>query len=176
MKSHLDKQMQSYIAETCIGASALRNQGAKNLVKKSRAFFKTLDLASVPRQRAEFEQWLDQKTDDLCAQFPSKARRFGAARKAMNLFLRSAAYNIVLNRTFSLKSLLPLLELPLDSYAAKHLRAHDGSLPGTWLGLKALLPNQNSQYQETARRLARQWRVHRVDLDVFFYREEVHAA
>jgi hypothetical protein len=173
MKVNLVQQMQSYVAEACLGASALRNQGGSGLVRAARKYFKTLDLSAIPSYGRQFNSWLDQHTDELQSEFPHGAKNFGAARKALNLFLRSAAYNKALNCAHRLDRLLPLLEVPLDSYVAEHLKSHEPSLPNKWERLKFLSKNEHREYQAAARKLAKSWQVHRVDLDVFFYREEV---
>jgi hypothetical protein len=175
MKTNLVRQMQSYVAETCIGASALRNSGGKGLLKRSRDFFKKLDLDRIPRRQEPFEKWLNIKTRELCRKFPRRAQKFGTTRKALNLFLRSAAYNVLLNRKYSLEDLLPLLEVPLDSYAAKHLQANDSSLPRAWSRLKRISPTEYAKYQKSASNLAQKWGICRADLDVYFYRNEVPA-
>jgi hypothetical protein len=172
MKAKLVKQMQNYVAETCVGASALRNQGGSGLVSKARKYFKPLDLSKIPTKKVRFRSWLKRRTEKLRCKFPSGARKFGTARKALNLFLRSAAYNVVLNRAYRLDGLLPLLEVPLDSYVAKHLKTHHPSLPTKWVGLKFVTRTNHDKYQLAALALAKRWQIHRVDLDVFFYREE----
>ncbi len=111
MKAKFVQQMQSYVAETSVGASALRNQGGSGLVQTSREFFKKLNLSSIPKSRTAFNEWLNTQTGKLAKEFPKGARNFGAARKALNLFLRSAAYNVVLNRAHNLDKILPLLEV-----------------------------------------------------------------
>lgn len=175
MKVKLVEQMQNYVAETSVGASALRNQGGSGLVEASRKFFKNLDLSTIPTDQATFNKWLDGKSAKLLNQFPGGARNFGAARKALNLFLRSAAYNVFLNRAYKLDKVLPLLEVPLDSYTANHLKSQKISLPTRWAGLKSVSDVEHGTYQLAALELAKRWRVHRVHLDVFFFREEVGA-
>ena len=175
MKKSLVRQMQDYVAETCIGASAMRNQGGKGLVKTCRDFFKKLDLSRIPRRQTQFEKWLDFKTYQLRAKFPRRAQKFGTARKALNLFLRSAAYNFLLDRKYSLESLLPMLEVPLDHDVAYNLRTRDQSLPRKWPGLKWITDAQHGEYQRSAGQLANEWRLCRVHLDVFFYRNNEFA-
>ena len=172
MKAMLVQQMQSYVAETCVGASAIRNQGGSGLIRAARDYFKSINLAALPRSEQMLAPWLDENTEALLSRFPAEARRFGTVRKALNLFVRSAAYNCCLNRAFSLDDLLPWLELPLDSYAAKHLLKHDPKIAPKWVGLKSVTKAEHHKYQAAALRLAQRWEVNRVDLDVFFYREE----
>ena len=176
MKAKLVQQMQSYVAETCVGASAIRNQGGSGLVQAAREYFKTVGLASIPTKESRLSPWLEAHTNALLRKFPAGARKFGTARKALNLFLRSAAYNCCLNRAFELDSVLPVLEVPLDSYAAKHLLKHDAAIAKKWVGLKFVTRVAHGKYQSAALDLAKRWQVNRVDLDVFFYREEAGEA
>jgi hypothetical protein len=176
MKVVLVKQMQSFVAETCVGASAIRNQGGSGLVQATREYFKALNLATIPTDARSNGSWLVKYTDALLLKFPVGARKFGTARKALNLFLRSAAYNCCLNRAFHLDSILPLLEVPLDSYTAKHLLAHDPAIATKWVGLNNVTGADHAKYQLAALDLANRWHVNRVDLDVYFYREEAGAA
>lgn len=176
MKVKLVQQMQSYVAETCVGASAIRNQGGSGLIQAARDYFKTVNLSSIPTNETQFVLWLDKHTNTILLKFPAGARKFGTARKALNLFLRSATYNCCLNRAFHLDSVLPLLEVPLDRYAAKHLLKYDFTIATKWVGLKSVSRSDHGKYQRAALDLAKKWKIYRVDLDVFFYREEVLAA
>jgi len=173
MRPDLIKQMQRYVAETCVGASAIRNQGGSGLIQAARDYFNSINLASVPRDAHQMNLWLDKHTRALLRRFPEEARFFGTARKALNLFLRSAAYNAQLQQAFRLKQVLPLLEVPVDSYTSAHLLAWGPGIAGRWKGLKQLSEMDHAAYQAFAQTLARRWRIHRVDLDVYFYREEV---
>lgn len=172
MKSKLVQQMQSYVAETCIGASSIRKQGGSGLIQAARDYFRLLDLLAIPKETGRFNTWLDEHTDRLLLTFPDGARNFGAARKALNLFLRSSAYNCCLNKAFGLDAVLALLEVPVDSYAAKHLLHHDPTVAKNWIGLKKVTKDEHCKYQTAARVLATQWGIHRVDLDVFFFRRD----
>jgi hypothetical protein len=166
--------MQSYVAETCMGSSALRNQGAGKLLETSRKYFKRINLSTIPITRPEFERWLDQRTKKLLSQFPKKAQHFGTARKALNLFLRCACYNVLLDRTYHLRRIQRFLEVPVDSFTASHLMHYEPLLvPTKWNKIKRVTEEENRQFQEGARRLAKKWKVNRVDLDIFFYREEL---
>lgn len=166
-------QMQCFIAETCIGASSLRGQGASGLIRESRNFFKELDLSSIPTEQSQFTKWLDRKTERLRGKYSANAQNFGAARKALNLFLRDVSYNVILNRAFGLNPVLSLLEVPVDSFTAKHLKKHDPTLPAKWSGLKRVTKEHHKEYQYAASMIAKKWKVNRVDLDIFFFREDV---
>jgi hypothetical protein len=176
MKEKLLRQMQNFVATSCVGASAMRNQGGSGLLKEARTFFKALNLSAIPKRKRPFDSWLDRQTKKLRLKFPKRSQKFAVARKALNLFLRSAAYNTTLNKGYALTQLLPLLEVPLDSYVHSHLKAHYQHLPSRWARLKHLSEDTHATYQDAAQKLAREWHVDRVDLDVFFYREEVPVA
>ena len=170
-KDEILTAMQSFVAELAVNSSVIRNQGAGGLIATARDFFKKIDLSAIPLDSADFAGWLDSKTADLLAQFPANASYFGTARKALNIFLRDAVYNTALNHAFRLDGPYPLMEAPIDSYAAKHLRALCGnSVPRVWPGLKHLTATEHDQYQQAATGLAQKWGVHPADLDVFFFR------
>jgi len=172
MKDKLVHQMQSYVAETCIGASSIRKQGGSGLIQAARDYFKSLDLAAIPKEKGRFNTWLDEHTERLLLNFPDGTRKFGTARKALNLFLRSATYNCCLNQAFRLDAVLAVLEVPVDRYTAKHLLHHDPTIAKKWVGLKTVTKEEHSKYQAVASALATQWEIYRVDLDVFFFRRE----
>lgn len=166
--------MQNFIAEVSIGASALRGQGASGLIQCCRDFFKKIDFSKIPTEQKKFIAWLETNTEKLRATFPEVARNYGAARKALNLFLRDASYNVILNRAYDLDRLLPLLEVPVDSFTANHLRRHEPSIIlKKWDSLKRVKKAELEKYQEAAQRLAEEWGINRVELDAFFYREQL---
>jgi len=101
---------------------------------------------------------------------PSKARGWGTARKALNIFLRDAAYNKFLRDRFALHRAEALLEIPLDQLTAKQLRdeADDGELP-EWPGVSHLTADTSAQFQAVAHRVAREWGIARVHLDVYWF-------
>jgi hypothetical protein len=166
--------MQNFIAEVCIGASALRGQGGSGLIQCCRDFFKRIDFSKIPMEQKEFAVWLETNTEELRATFPKVARNYGAARKALNLFLRDASYNVILNRAYDLDRLLPLLEVPVDSFTANHLHKYEPSIIlKKWDSLKRVKDTELKKYQEAAQLLAEKWGINRVDLDAFFYREKL---
>lgn len=174
MKEEFIQKMQNFVAETSIGASALRNQGVKDLIQPCRDYCKKIDLAAIPREPQNFASWLNRKTTALMYKVPKEAKNnFGAARKALNLFLRSSAYNCCLNQAYQLDEMLPLLEVPLDSYVGKGLRrdATNRELP-KWDRLKKIKPELHEQFQQAANVVAQVKGVHRADLDVYYYRKK----
>lgn len=163
----LCRVMHCYLAKIAPAGPALRNQGAKGMAKAAQAFFRTLDLASIPSaEQSEFAQWLDEKSEALCVRFPRGGRHWGAARKVMNLFLRHACYNVFVRKMYGLHGIEPWLEVPLDSIVAAKLRhkAGHGKLPH-WPGLKKLDKVVSREYQSCAAQWANELSIARVHLD-----------
>ena len=178
------KQMQSFVAESATGPSAIRNQGASGLIASSNEFFKKIELKLIPSDAKTYAEWLNGTTEALRAMWEARLTDeekakinlqspfFGVARKATNLFLRSAAYNRYLNEAYDLDRHLPLMEVPVDSSVAGCLREHtkqEKKLPD-WPGLKRLTRDQHTEYQEAGTTWAAELGVHRVDLDAYCYR------
>ncbi len=114
--------VQRKVAVTAVGPSALRGQG-KGVLRASQSFLASVSLANIPKSSAtRFQAWLDRQTEALLDQLPINGRPWGAARKAINLFLRDALYNQYLNRRFGLDNIEPWLEIPLDSAVARGLK------------------------------------------------------
>ncbi len=108
--------LQDRIAELAIGPSTLRNQGAKNVVGRARSFLKRIELKDFGKaSRTAFYTRLDQDTLLLKRYFPPGARNWGAARKAINIFLRDVLYNSYLSSVYHFVRLEKWLEVPLES-------------------------------------------------------------
>src|SRR5208283_1063473 len=107
-------------AQGAIGPSALRNQGNRGVLTIARRYLEAIDLFkfSVTNEQ-QFKSLLDANTKDLMNSFPKGARNWGAARKALNLFLRDVLYNHYLSQHFGFRQIEKWLEVPLDSYTAK---------------------------------------------------------
>jgi hypothetical protein len=166
--------VQTQVAELAIGASSLRNQGGSGLIASSRAFFKGIDLSVLAHLSSDgFKRFLDKATDDLKNKFPEGARNWGAARKAINLFLRDAFYNRYLFDHYKLAPIEQFLEVPLDKDVATNLMdtEHGKSLP-EWVSIKTLAPDVSCQYQEVASKFANDNGLARVHLDLLFWRKE----
>jgi hypothetical protein len=143
----------------------------------ARTFLKGLDLATfVVAEESRFVERLDEATVALQSSLPSGARHWGAARKALNLFLRDALYCSDLASHYGLQAVRGWLEVPLDRYVAQGLcqRYPDlaKGLP-RWTRIKHLTPEASREYQLVASTAARKERLARVDLDVIFWRAEV---
>jgi len=165
-------KLQRRVAQVAIGPSALRNQGAKDMIPVARAVAEEIDLAEFGRANAtRFKTLLDESTHCTITRFPTAAKNWGAARKAMNLFLRDALYNHELAAQYGLLKLRHWLELPLDKDAATGLKGEpEGVLLPKWDRIKNLTADLSREYQAVATEVAFRKRVARVDLDVFFWR------
>jgi hypothetical protein len=130
-----------------------------------------MDLRRVPHSNERnYARWLDRQTEALAAAFPSRSKRWGVARKVLNIFLRDVLYNAYLCRTHRFSTLEAWLEVPLDGVVARELKrlAGRGALP-PWPGLKRLTPRDHATYQQFALSLARKRRVTRVHLDIYLW-------
>ena len=174
-KEPLEKRLQKRTAYLSISRSALRNQGAKGLVKVSREFAAEVNLKIMAEKwnKKRYSPYLDQMTELLMRRYPKDARtNFGAARKALNLFFRDTVYNRVFTTAFGLstsKSHLSQLELPLDSYTIKGLAKSFPELKREWSGIKYLKPGLSEIFQQKAAQIAARNGLVRVELDVFYW-------
>src|SRR5688500_13024764 len=115
--------MQRKVAVSAIPASALRGQGAPGVVGAARDFLTEMSLSRfVVQTESGFVRRLDSATRALCGRLPRRGRAWGTGRKALNLFLRDAMYNVYLARQFGLSRMEPFLEIPLDSYVARLIK------------------------------------------------------
>jgi len=159
--------IQSRTARVSIGASAARGRGNKGAVTRARSYLGQLDLTLFAvRNRTAFKAQLDRATVGLMSALPRKARRWGLARKFLNIFLRDCFYTTYLARVYHLDRAEKLFELPLDSITAKELRraAGRGHLP-RWLGVRKLNKETSARYQAVALEEAKYEKVARVHLD-----------
>lgn len=166
--------MQRSVAVSAIGPSALRNQGQPGVIDAAREFLAHLDLSSYAvKKKEEFEVLHNSTTEILVKAFPKKAQNWGAARKAINLFLRDILYNRYLEERYQFSTIEEWLEIPLDSVVAKGLRkrSNKGELP-SWPGLKNLSTEVNFLFQSFAEELANKRGLARVHLDMYLWLQE----
>jgi len=159
-------------AELAIGNSTLRNQGAPRVAFAARQFLAAMNLQcfSVSSEEA-YLRVIDRETAKLVQAFPSGARSWGAARKALNIFLRDCVYDRFLSAHFGLCQIHPWLELPLDSYTATGLRKTScGTHLPPWDAIKRLTQEDSVAYQQVARQVAGHIGCNRVDLDIYLWR------
>ena len=171
------KKMKERTAYLSIGRSTLRNQGAAGVVDKARCYLKkefNLDDLKIIHSQKAFKQFLDCHTIRLSNNFPNEAKgNWGAARKALNIFLRDISYHTFLSKWYHTERFLPWLELPLDNNVAEELfkrcKIHN-DLPKRFC-LKKLTSDTNDNYQDVASKIAQKEKIHRVHLDVKFWRQ-----
>jgi hypothetical protein len=160
--------MQTYIAITTIGPSTLRNQGSKGVIKAAQKYVASIDIRIFrAKDEAAFLEVLDQETENLRRALPEGAQNWGAARKALNLFLRDVCYNRFLCEIHGLAQAEDWMEIPLDSLISASLKRKSmrGQLPA-WPGLNRLTPEVSSKFQAFARQVAMERRISRVHLDM----------
>ena len=145
--------------------STVRNQGASGVAEAAREFLSQMDLRPFgTKKQAAFAGILEKETGALQKALPKKARTWGLARKALNIFLRNCLYNHYLRTKFQLDQAEQFLELPLDSFVAKALRGKDENLP-PWRGVKRLKLGDSTRFQKYASRLAQSEGYARIHLD-----------
>ena len=162
--------LQRKVAFTAIGPSALRGQG-KGVLRASQNFLAQISLTKIPKlSKRKFQSWLEHQTTLLLDNLPIKNRPWGAARKAINLFLRDALYNKYLSKKFDLQLIEKWLEVPLDSVVAKGLKLNGdrGELP-IWPGLKNLTREVSEDFQVFASKQARLKGIARGHLDMYLW-------
>lgn len=147
------------LANFVIDPTALRNQGAPGVNKAVRAFLAQLDLSRFSGKDAiAFAKELDQQSELLLKQLPEGAKNWGAARKALNLFLGEAYHHRFVCRAYKLDSIKKFLEVPLDSQLTTYLQNEAQKaavkLP-RWTTIKSLTRADNKLYQDFASELAK---------------------
>lgn len=165
------KAIQRKVAVSALPASALRGQRTPGLIRIARDFFTSLPLGPFGVVNAKlFASRLNSCTDELLSKFPRQARRWGVARKSVNLFLRDAFYNQFLAARYNLGRSEAYYELPLDSYTAKALDEFDDEwdLP-RWRGLRGLTAADSAVFQSAANDMATEYGCLRVHLDAYIW-------
>ena len=172
------RDIQIRIANTSIGPSTLRGQGAKCVAKTAREYLANLDLTMLEDiDESRFCSWLDNETEELRRRFPEGAQNWGAARKALNVFLENAFYDRFLSKEYGLDRLEGTLEIPLDKQVAAGLKKDREKnritcpLPN-WDRIKTLTPEVSKRFQDCASEIARAKRTSRIFLDLEYWRRE----
>jgi len=174
MKKEDLRLLHNRTAYFCIGASTLWNQGAKGVLKKAREHLKGINLKKFSKKtRKEFQRVLDKETEVLKNALPRGARNWGAARKALNIFLRDVLYNYHLSTEYKLRPIEKWLEVPLDSFVATALtKTREGKDLPRWKTIKHLTKEDSESYQEVANLVAKRKGTRRVHLDLHFFRKK----
>jgi hypothetical protein len=164
------------VAQTSVGPSAIRNQGASGLVSICREYFEEsieLNQFSEKLKTDNYLAYLDQLTSDLLDRFPPSGKSWGAARKGLNLFFRDVVYNQYLSEHFNIsKEIVDLnkLEVPLDKDVGTGLNLEYKDL-SNWKTIKDLNAQQSKCFQDKALILAEKEGIARVHLDLKFWRK-----
>ena len=163
--------IQGYVARYSVSASAARGQGAPGLVQAARDHFASLRLEQFAvRSEARFLSTLDRQTTRLLRALPRRGRKWGVARKLLNIFLRNAFYTTYLRDQHRLDRAEPWMEVPLDRIVATRIRTElGGNGVPRWPGVKHLTSFDSRSYQLAARMLAIQHAVAPVHLDALFW-------
>ena len=168
------KLLLDHTAEMALGPSSLRNQGSPGVLSTARSYPKRMKLKKfVVKSRKAFRQVLDAETKKLQSAFPPNARNWGAARKALNLYLRDCVYNRYIVESYSLQRIVPWLEVPLDQYVAKGIRKNEeGQDLPKWPTIRRLTPEISDKYQYVARIIAKKRNTLPVHLDLHWWRND----
>jgi hypothetical protein len=145
--------------------------GPPGTLARIRQFLKEdVDLRIVGKSiPADFQDTLNDLTMRLRRRLSTGARRWGVARKCLNLFFRDALYNYYLRDAYHLAKFEPYLEIPLDSNVGRCLRKRDPSLPA-WRTVKGLTPKLSARFQKAAAQIAKRENTYPVHLDVLYWR------
>lgn len=169
------------LSQVSVGASALRNQGGKGIIKKARDYFEHSieidDLIKNLDDEKKFKTYLNIHTKQLSRKFSSTDENWGAARKALNLFFREIVYNTFVTEHYNLPTdftkfniKIKYLEVPLDKYVASAIyNENENHLP-KWKSIKSLKITHSDQYQLEAMEIAKKRKIARVHLDLEFWR------
>lgn len=174
-KKYIDR-LQTRTAELAIGASTLRNQGSPGVVEAARAYMKKIQLHRLQKAKSEkdYQKTLNNHTGRLSMKFPGRAKgNWGAARKAINIFLRDVIYNKQLCDWYKLKHLELWLEVPLDSYVVDGIKKDKrvGEKLPKWKSIKSLSKKDSCEFQKIARNVARREGINRIHLDLKYWRQ-----
>jgi hypothetical protein len=164
--------VQYRVANVAIGPSTLRNQGASGVNNAARGFLASLDLGELSSiVPADYPKLLARWTDALVEQLPTGARKWGTARKAINVFMVEVFLNRFLAEEYDLDRFGDVLETPLDSEANKEMKRLGGQrrLPG-WYGIVRLTPADSEKFQSYASFLAAKHELRRATLDLILWR------
>lgn len=174
MENKLVNLFQRRLANTSIGASALRGQPT-NTIKITRDFLKKMDFNLFKDVFSEqsFLNKLDEQTLLLREAIPSKS--WGIARKALNLFLFDSTHNTVLSEEYKLRHLIPFFEVVLDNPNAKELikLAENKGIILSWKNIKSLTKEENNHLQSFAKEVAKEKEYDRCYLDLEFWRKDL---
>jgi hypothetical protein len=164
--------LQKRAANGATGSSAIRGMAPAGTGKKIHQYLMSIKLGVyVFHTSDEYLKKLDKETEGLLKYLPEDAKKWGMARKCLNIFFRNCAYNKYLCKYYKLNHIEPFLEVPLDSHVGKGLKLESSELP-KWPGVTKLDSKTSLEFQKKAQELAYKKRVFRVHLDDYLYRGE----
>ncbi len=172
-------KLQAFVASVAIGPSTLRNQGARGIMRTARSYLAhEIELKRYATdQEHVFGKQLASDTEKLSRKLSPEQPNWGAARKALNVFLRDALYNHYLRRRYGLRKAEAFFEIPLDSRVTRELRqlAGRGSLKG-WTSIRNLVKPVSDRFQLFAQKVATNRGMARVHLDILFWTPDTAAS
>ena len=169
MRRDFVSTVQAFIARASVSPSAMRGRGGRGTIDCTRRFLSELSLKPFGVSNAQlFGERLDEATDELLSLMPRRGRKWGKARKILNIFLRNALYSTHLSERFGLARAESVLELPLDSFTGGRLSQRYPAI-GPWPGVARLEPAVSARFQRTALLEAKRLRVARVHLDAYWW-------
>lgn len=164
------KIMQKKVSYSSLSPSALRGQ-VEGTLGILRTYCSNIVLSEFTQiTQDEFNEKLDTLINDILEKHPNIF--WGAARKAINLFLRDCLYNNYLSDKYDLDSIKDFLEIPLDSIVSGKLydSCGDRKLP-KWKSLKELNEEESKIYQNCAQLKANECKIERIHLDMVLWLE-----
>lgn len=178
INDELLEKVRWHTAQTSVGPSTLRTVTGTVAAARKGLFLLQLDRLAGASDADAFARELNFHTRRIRGRLPSGARRWGSARKVLNIYLRGVLYNAYLSRAYAFERVEEWLELPLDSYTVKWLRKDygelcDGTLPH-FPGVAAADFRVYAAYQDAADEVAAEMYggISRVHLDVYYWRSD----
>lgn len=170
--------LRARVASTSLPASVCRNILSKRGLATLRAYCADEAFLAEASETPAFDAFLNHHTDELAARILRMRIDgrgvWGVARKALNIFMLEATTRDLLRRHYALGRLDRYLEVPLDKGVALGL-ARDAERmllppPPPWPKLMNVTDVANAAFQEVASQVAARRRVHRYQLDLFYWR------
>lgn len=166
-----------HLAVSSVGSSTLRMQSGEGCVDRARSFLRRRVPVDGLRDLGadEFAKFLDSKTVALARELPrlqDKKPNWGAARKVLNIFLRSCAMNRDLHHAYRLAHVEPLLEVPLDGQIVAAIDAAGGYCFAANFRIRGLDRRASLEIQDAAMELAKNKGLFRYQLDVLYWNAE----
>ena len=147
------RALREFTAIQAVGVSAVRGQ-PKGTLRQIHEYLGRVRLERLAGMDCtDYMRWLDARTRYLQRKLPGRDKRWGVARKAMNLFMRDCLYNTYVSRKFYLRRVQQYMEIPLDSRVAHGLREdarERGLRLPQWPGLIGLQQEVSREFQEHA--------------------------